>query len=33
MSCIGALIKQYLQRMYDLLALYARPQRDAEPLA
>ena len=27
MWCIGALTAQYRQRMYDLLALYARPFR------
>jgi DDE superfamily endonuclease len=32
MWCIGALTAQYRQRMYDLLALYARPFRSQEPV-
>nr|ART90329.1 mobile element protein [uncultured bacterium] len=32
MWCVGALNAQYRQRMYDLLALYARPLRGAEPV-
>lgn len=32
MWCIGALTEQYRQRMYDLLALYARPFRRQEPV-
>lgn len=32
MWCIGALTAQYRQRMYDLLALYARPVKSREPL-
>ena len=32
MWCIGALTEQYRQRMYDLLALYARPFRSQEPV-
>jgi hypothetical protein len=32
MWCIGALTAQYRQRMYDLLALYARPFRSREPV-
>jgi hypothetical protein len=32
MWCIGALTEQYRQRMYELLALYARPHREGEPV-
>jgi hypothetical protein len=32
MWCIGVLTAQYRQRMYDLLALYARPFRNQEPV-
>ena len=32
MWCIGALTKEYRQRMYDLLDLYARPFRAKEPV-
>ena len=32
MWCIGALTEQYRQRMYHLLALYARPFRREEPV-
>ena len=32
MWCIGILSAQYRQRMYDLLALYARPLRNKEPV-
>ncbi len=32
MWCIGVLTAQYRQRMYDLLALYARPFRRQEPV-
>lgn len=32
MWCIGALTAQYRCRMYDLLALYARPYREHEPV-
>jgi hypothetical protein len=32
MWCIGTLTAQYRQRMYDLLALYARPFRSQEPV-
>ncbi len=32
MWCIGVLTAQYRQRMYDLLALYARPFRSWEPV-
>jgi hypothetical protein len=32
MWCIGVLTAQYRQRMYDLLALYARPFRHQEPV-
>lgn len=32
MWCIGILTAQYRQRMYDLLALYARPFRNKEPV-
>lgn len=32
MWCIGILTAQYRQRMYDLLALYARPFRNQEPV-
>lgn len=32
MWCIGVLTAQYRQRMYDLLALYARPFRNKEPV-
>src|SRR5258708_866708 len=32
MWCIGALTEQYRQRMYELLALYARPHCDSEPV-
>ena len=32
MWCIGVLTAQYRQRMYDLLALYARPFRSQEPV-
>lgn len=32
MWCIGVLSAQYRQRMYDLLALYARPLRRQEPV-
>src|SRR5207249_6479752 len=32
MWCIGILTAQYRQRMYDLLALYARPFRHQEPV-
>jgi hypothetical protein len=32
MWCIGVLTAQYRQRMYDLLALYARPLRRQEPV-
>jgi hypothetical protein len=32
MWCIGALSGQYRQRMYNLLALYARPFRSREPV-
>lgn len=32
MWCIGILTAQYRQRMYDLLALYAQPFRNQEPV-
>lgn len=32
MWCIGRLTKEYRQRMYDLLDLYARPFRSREPV-
>lgn len=32
MWCVGRLTKEYRQRMYDLLALYARPFRSREPV-
>ena len=32
MWCIGVLTAQYRQRMYELLALYARPFRSREPV-
>lgn len=32
MWCIGVISAQYRQRMYDLLALYARPFRNKEPV-
>jgi len=32
MWCIGALTEEYRQRMYNLLALYARPLRRDEPV-
>lgn len=32
MWCIGALTDEYRRRMYDLLALYARPLRPDEPV-
>ena len=32
MWCIGRLTKEYRQRMYDLLDLYARPFRPGEPV-
>ena len=32
MWCIGRLTEEYRQRMYDLLNLYARPFRQAEPV-
>jgi hypothetical protein len=32
MWCIGVLTAQYRQRMYELLALYARPFRRVEPV-
>ena len=32
MWCIGVLTEQYRQRMYELLALYARPRCDDEPV-
>ena len=32
MWCIGVLTAQYRQRMYELLALYARPFRRQEPV-
>ncbi|MGB5146743.1 MAG: IS630 family transposase [Porticoccaceae bacterium] len=32
MWCIGRLTEEYRQRMYDLLDLYARPFRQAEPV-
>lgn len=32
MWCIGKLTEEYRQRMYDLLALYARPFRQEEPV-
>ena len=32
MWCVGTLSEQYRQRMYDLLALYARPHSRAEPV-
>ena len=32
MWCIGTLTEEYRSRMYDLLALYARPLRDDEPV-
>jgi len=32
MWCVGTLTEQYRQRMYDLLALYARPHCRAEPV-
>lgn len=32
MWCIGKLTEEYRQRMYDLLDLYARPFRPAEPV-
>ena len=32
MWCIGTLTEEYRRRMYNLLALYARPLRDDEPV-
>ncbi|MGH8767426.1 MAG: IS630 family transposase [Burkholderiales bacterium] len=32
MWCVGVLTQEYRQRMYDLLALYARPYRHNEPV-
>jgi hypothetical protein len=32
MWCIGTLTEEYRRRMYELLALYARPLRDDEPV-
>lgn len=32
MWCVGVLTEEYRHRMYDLLALYARPYRRAEPV-
>ena len=32
MWCIGSLTEEYRRRMYNLLALYARPLRDDEPV-
>ena len=32
MWCIGALTEEYRQRMYNLLALYAKPLRHDEPV-
>jgi hypothetical protein len=32
MWCVGVLTEEYRQRMYDLLALYARPLRRDEPV-
>lgn len=32
MWCIGALTEEYRRRMYGLLALYARPLREDEPV-
>lgn len=32
MWCIGTLTEEYRRRMYDLLALYARPLREDEPV-
>lgn len=32
MWCIGKITLEYRQRMYDLLELYARPYREAEPV-
>jgi hypothetical protein len=32
MWCIGALTQEYRQRMYKLLALYARPLNPSEPV-
>jgi hypothetical protein len=32
MWCIGTLTAEYRRRMYDLLELYARPYRVAEPV-
>lgn len=32
MWCVGLLTEQYRERMYDLLELYARPFRPAEPV-
>ncbi len=32
MWCVGVLNEEYRQRMYDLLALYARPLRRNEPV-
>jgi hypothetical protein len=32
MWCIGKLTQEYRQRMYDLLALYARPYEESEPV-
>ncbi len=31
MWCIGVLTEEYRRRMYDVLALYARPYRAQEP--
>ena len=32
MGCIGTMTKEYRQRMYDLLALYAKPYLAEEPV-
>lgn len=32
MWCVGKLTQEYRERMYDLLALYARPFRSSEPV-
>jgi len=32
MWCIGALTEEYRKRMYDVLALYAQPYREQEPV-
>ena len=32
MWCIGALTEEYRQRMYEVLALYAQPYREQEPV-